>query len=463
MTFDGALRLWRGPAYEEFAEQRWARAEIVRLAELQLLAAERRAEAALAVGRAAETVAALQAHVTAHPLRENGWRLLALALYRTRRQGDALAALRRARTVLRSELGVDPGEDLRRLEADILDQAPQLDVPQQAPTDSARHRCPSWGAPTSSRVLDRRGRRGPAGRPAVLVSGAAGAGKTALVTALTDRLTARGWTTAWGACPELRGGPGPWTRMRAALGVPDGSAFGAREPVLLIFDDLHWADEETLALLTDLAADPDAGPLLLVATYRSTDISPGARGGARPRRSHRADPGLPRRSDRAGRGRAGRRHRPPMSADGVRIIHTRSDGNPFFVRELARLWDADGDAALHAVPAGVRDVIRQRLADFGHRTDAPAAGGRPRCRRRPGPARRPRWATRRRCSTPSRRPCWRVPGRAGDRPPPLRPRAGARDRLRRHLPRPPRGGTPRSRTSSNGPGRTTSRRSRTTS
>ncbi|MCF6475652.1 AfsR/SARP family transcriptional regulator, partial [Nonomuraea sp. MG754425] len=104
---DDALGLWRGPAYAEFADLGWARGEAARLDELRLLAVERRAEAALASGGAAESVPDLEAHLAGHPLREDGWRLLALALYRTGRQGDALAQLRRARQVLRAELGVD--------------------------------------------------------------------------------------------------------------------------------------------------------------------------------------------------------------------------------------------------------------------------------------------------------------------------------------------------------------------
>ncbi|MYS47236.1 SARP family transcriptional regulator, partial [Streptomyces sp. SID5998] len=72
-----------------------------------LSAEERRAGARLALGRAAEAVPDLEAHVTGHPWREEAWRLLALALYRTGRQGDALAVLRRARTTLAEQLGVD--------------------------------------------------------------------------------------------------------------------------------------------------------------------------------------------------------------------------------------------------------------------------------------------------------------------------------------------------------------------
>ncbi|MEV5704027.1 BTAD domain-containing putative transcriptional regulator [Actinoallomurus sp. NPDC052274] len=124
---DEALGWWRGPAYAEFADEPWAHAERSRLAELRLHALERRAEARLDLGRAAEAVPDLDAHVTEHPWREHAWRLLALALYRTGRQGDALAVLRRARTLLVEDLGLDPGPALRDLEADILAHAARLD------------------------------------------------------------------------------------------------------------------------------------------------------------------------------------------------------------------------------------------------------------------------------------------------------------------------------------------------
>jgi len=121
--FDTALELWRGPAYADFADEPWAQAERTRLAELRLLAVERLADRRLATGQAAESVAGLDAHVTEHPWREEGWRLLALALYQSGRQADALAVLRRARSMLVGQLGIDPGPALARLDADILNQA----------------------------------------------------------------------------------------------------------------------------------------------------------------------------------------------------------------------------------------------------------------------------------------------------------------------------------------------------
>ncbi|MFF3853594.1 BTAD domain-containing putative transcriptional regulator [Micromonospora sp. NPDC002575] len=126
---DEALAWWRGPAYADFPDAAWARAARSRLAELRLQAVEQRAEARLGLGRAAEAVPDLDEHVTAHPWREQGWRLLALALYRSGRQGDALAVLRRAHELLAEHLGVEPGPALRALEIDILRQEPRLDGP----------------------------------------------------------------------------------------------------------------------------------------------------------------------------------------------------------------------------------------------------------------------------------------------------------------------------------------------
>nr|WP_269327026.1 AfsR/SARP family transcriptional regulator [Kineosporia mesophila] len=124
-----ALNRWRGPAYAEFGDQSWARAEAHRLDELRSLAVECRAGAALELGRAAALVPDLEAHVERYPLREDGWQLLALALYRTGRQGDALAALRRARQTLVEQLGVEPGDALRQLESDVLAHAGHLEKP----------------------------------------------------------------------------------------------------------------------------------------------------------------------------------------------------------------------------------------------------------------------------------------------------------------------------------------------
>ncbi|MFI8807292.1 BTAD domain-containing putative transcriptional regulator [Micromonospora chalcea] len=128
---DAALGWWRGPAYADF-DQPWAHAERSRLDQIRLTAVERRAEALLALDRAADAVPDLDAHVAAYPWREDGWALLASALYWAGRQADALAVLRRARELLRDQLGLDPGPRLRRLETDLLRQT------EPEPTGAAR-------------------------------------------------------------------------------------------------------------------------------------------------------------------------------------------------------------------------------------------------------------------------------------------------------------------------------------
>jgi hypothetical protein len=106
----------------------WARAERSRLAELRLGAVELRARALLDVGNVDAVVPDLDAHTSEHPWREEGWRLLAIALYRAGRQKDALEVVRRARSRLSEDLGLAPGPRLRETETDILRQAAHLDA-----------------------------------------------------------------------------------------------------------------------------------------------------------------------------------------------------------------------------------------------------------------------------------------------------------------------------------------------
>jgi DNA-binding SARP family transcriptional activator len=121
-----SLALWRGSAYAEFADEPWAEAERARLAELRLAAIEQQAEARLALGLASQAVPDLRAHVAGHPWREDAWRLLALALYRNGRQAESLEVIRHARSLLATELGLDPSPSLAALEADILHHAADL-------------------------------------------------------------------------------------------------------------------------------------------------------------------------------------------------------------------------------------------------------------------------------------------------------------------------------------------------
>ncbi len=133
--YEQALGLWRGPALPEFAAQAWAVPEITRLTELRLTATEERIDADLAAGRHAELVSELDGLVAVHPLRERVHAQLMRALYRSGRQGDALAAYQRARQILDDELGVEPSPELRELERAILRQDPGLAAPQRNVAD----------------------------------------------------------------------------------------------------------------------------------------------------------------------------------------------------------------------------------------------------------------------------------------------------------------------------------------
>jgi DNA-binding SARP family transcriptional activator len=121
-----ALALWRGPPLADLAYEQFAQPEIARLEEMRLTVVEQRLDAGLALGRHAELVPELETLVARHPLREHLRYQLMLALYRSDRQADALDAYRRAQRVLSEELGLEPSASLRRLEAAILRQDPEL-------------------------------------------------------------------------------------------------------------------------------------------------------------------------------------------------------------------------------------------------------------------------------------------------------------------------------------------------
>jgi DNA-binding SARP family transcriptional activator/ABC-type transport system substrate-binding protein/DNA-binding beta-propeller fold protein YncE len=145
-----ALGLWRGEPLADLAYEPFAQAEIARVADARLAALEDRIEADLALGRHRALVSELEALVRQHPNRERLLAQLMLALYRSGRQADALAAYRAGQRLLQDELGLDPGPELRLLERRILDHDPALELAAQRerpsmPPDrnarAARSRC----------------------------------------------------------------------------------------------------------------------------------------------------------------------------------------------------------------------------------------------------------------------------------------------------------------------------------
>lgn len=123
-----ALALFRGAPLADFRYESFASTEAARIEGVRLLAHENRIDADLELGRHAQLVPELERLVAEAPLRERLRRQLVLALYRSGRQADALEAYQRARRELVDELGIEPGPELQRLERQILNQDPDLDV-----------------------------------------------------------------------------------------------------------------------------------------------------------------------------------------------------------------------------------------------------------------------------------------------------------------------------------------------
>jgi DNA-binding SARP family transcriptional activator len=256
-ALSAALDLWRGEPYQDWAGAAFAETERRRLAELRAGALTAVFESRLALGLHAAVVDDLQGLVDTDALREDWWRLLVLALYRSGRQGDALAALQRARRLLADELGADPGPQLRALEHAVLAQDPALDAaavptapPGGPPSAPAGAVCPYKGLAAyqatdtalfhgRDRMVTRLVARLVDAR-LVAVSGSSGAGKSSLVRAgLLPAL-------AHGALP----GSAAWTAVVVTPGsnpvdalavLPDDTPGGA--PVVLVCDQFEelWA------------------------------------------------------------------------------------------------------------------------------------------------------------------------------------------------------------------------------
>ena len=268
-----ALGLWRGQAFEEFADRDVAAAEADRLGELRLGAVEDRLEADLRLGRHRELVAELEGLVREQPLRERLWAQLLLALYRSGRQADALLAYQRARSILVEELGIDPGAELRRLHAAILAQDPGLDLPAPAEAGLARE-LPQALAPVGPVFAGRsaelawlraawtRAAQGEGG--AVFVAGGQGMGKTRLAAELAREVHDQGGRVLYGRCAESASDP----LQPFADALTSVLAGRSDQAVLLVLDDLHLAQAPVLEAVAGLAAVAATRRLLVLGAYR---------------------------------------------------------------------------------------------------------------------------------------------------------------------------------------------------
>src|SRR5215211_4797057 len=147
-----ALALWRGPPLSEFGAEPFAQVEIARLEELRMVAREELIEAELELGQHTKLVGELEVLVSEQPLRERLRAQLMIALYRSGRQAEALAAYRDARRMLADELGLEPSEDLQQLERAILRQDPALTGPASTRRTRTVSRTPPAPAVTPRRL-----------------------------------------------------------------------------------------------------------------------------------------------------------------------------------------------------------------------------------------------------------------------------------------------------------------------
>jgi DNA-binding SARP family transcriptional activator/tetratricopeptide (TPR) repeat protein len=439
-----ALALWRGHAYGEFAAESWAAPEAARLDGLRITTRERWCEATLRSGDAQEAVLVAESLTREYPLREEGWRLLAMGLYAGGRQADALTALRRARDILAEELGIDPGPALLKVETDVLAQRlvvrttrSSRHVTMPEPPVSSSHPPPTEIGPADDAAPEAVGR--PSGQPhgtveeasdfvgrepelnslhalaaqaltrpgprVALIAGEPGAGKSRLVQRFARELGAGSWRVVVGRCPESAGAPPAWGwveivraltadvdpgQLAGALAPLTGDAptnagewdasFGrfllsraltdyltdvaGNRPLMVILDDLHRADAETLALLESVAAGSAGVPLLLIGTYRPVEVLPNLRDtlaalATLPPTRISLDGLDSTHAARLIRSVAGVQ---PDTAT-LDALQERTGGNPFYLTESARLLGSEGRlVATSKVPEGVRDVLRRRLA-----------------------------------------------------------------------------------------------------
>ena len=432
--FTEAEALWRGPALAEFADRDFARPAAARLHELRLDAHEDAIEAQLALGAGAGLLDQLADLTGAHPLRERLRGQHAVALYRAGRQAEALAVVAATRRLLRDELGLDLSLALQELETRLLRQDPALS-PAPRP-----HSAVSAATAGSRRTA---GRDGELALLRALVSetvagevrfglleGEPGIGKTRLLEEVASLAASVGARAVWGHCADSPVVPAywPWVealrtlqaeqvldpaaaelaallppdtghdqepsdalRFRLFELVTDALLTAARSaPLVVLLEDLHWADPASAELLHHLCVRLHGVPVAVVASLRELEMG----------RDDAVSTAVAALVRRSGTRRLVLRPIPASASaalvrdaigeevgiDTAAAIHRRAQGNPFFIGELSRLLrDVDrlGDAAAVddvAVPSGVRDVVRQRLAGLPHETrvliDVAAVAGR---------------------------------------------------------------------------------------
>ena len=411
---------------EEWVEPERARLQTLYRGALETLVARLRAARDYA-----PAIAAAQRLLADDPWREDVLRTLIRLRHEAGDRAGALQEYERFARVLRDELGTEPMAETRAAYASIADDAAPADDAPRGSSGAARDggakaaftSLPFVGREAELAALRERWESAVAGYGGlVLVGGEAGIGKTRLVRELVAHCEARGAqayaagttlpeTVPYQAFATLLRVVAPlaatvsvdplWLSAIAALAPSIAEhardlpplpavdparerirlfeacssvweAIATRRPVVLVVEDVQWAGAATLGMLEHLARGALRSRVLIVATYREDELDLSHPLRAMRRRLER-DASV----SHVALARLAREHVEELvrALDGVddsaalaRVLHERSDGNPFFLEEMLRDLGESGDLpGDERVPRALRDVLAARLARLGER------------------------------------------------------------------------------------------------
>ncbi|MEU7747580.1 BTAD domain-containing putative transcriptional regulator [Nonomuraea sp. NPDC049158] len=419
-----ALELWQGPAGDGLNQGPAATSMFARLDGQFFDACTAAAELAVSLGRPARMLPSLHLAARMAPLHEPVQASLISTLGAAGQQAEALSVFRAVRARLAEDLGIYPGHALAAAHRRTLNQD-LTETVQRAPGHSPT---PVRAIARSGGVLVGRAEELTALRQAIepaftggtgliVLEGEPGIGKTRLLEELTAEAEQRDAAVVWARCLEGEGTPSMWPWIQAVGAVldelpgaarekwlagelgdllePAGDVLGesvapdagaqfrlfeaavaavgqvaAQRPLVLVIDDLQWADVASLRLFSHLAARLPAGTAI-IGGLRDRAPVPGSALTRTLAAASRGPGHFRTRLGPLGMAEVAELVRRETGQDpgpqAVRGIYTRTAGNPFFVRELALLLADSGalveDAGARVgVPATVRDVVRDRMA-----------------------------------------------------------------------------------------------------
>lgn len=427
-AYERALALWAGPTGAGVDLRTSATSVFAPLHAEFVQVCATAARLALDLGQGERVLPALRMAATIEPFHEQIHALLITTLGAAGQPAAAMEVYLGVRTRLVDELGIEPGEVLRAAHRGLLDPSPRRSPRPGTRSDVGDRPVPAalvgrrdelatvWTAAAAALA---------GGSGMAVVEGEPGIGKTRLLDALGVRAGRRGMLVLVGRCAEGAGAPALWPWLQIIGSVleyvppatrstlvtddlgsligPDADVFGisvlpdtgarfrlferiiavvaatsAQRPILLVVDDIQWADPVSLQMLEQLATRMPRGSAMVCALRTrapapSTGLVRMLAGLTRVANHRRVglEPLSPGETVDLIENEVGS----ALETSVVRTVHERAGGNPFFVLELARLLV--GDAGRRAsgpgrlgVPSSVRDVIRKRMAPLDDRAVA---------------------------------------------------------------------------------------------